>query len=91
MASQLTKVVKRQIPVVFPMNDRSQAQTKGERDVDPLVDNCQPIAENSENLPQKSEKTQHQIPSSVIVLTKEEKIILKNALFEEALESVGLK
>ena len=91
MAAQLTKVVKKQIPVVIPMNDKSQIQTKGERDVDLLVENCQPIAENSENLHQKSEKTQHQIPSSIVVLTNEEKILLNNALFEDALEGVGLK
>ena len=91
MAAQLTKVVKKQIPIIIPNNNGSEIQTKGERDVDFLLENCQPTAEKNENLPQKIEKPHHQIPSSIIVLTNEEKIVLKNALFEEALEGIGLK
>ena len=73
-----------QIPTSIPVKE-------DQGDTDPLIGNCQPIAmKKLDDIPKNDEKNKHQLPSSLIVLTEKEKVLIQNALFEESLERVGL-
>ena len=91
------KLMRKQIslPVVLAP---SKQNLNGERDVDPLLKNCQPIAiieETKKGLKKTSKSLEykqpiHPIPSSQIVLTEEEKLQLEAVIFQMNLKSVGL-
>ena len=92
------KLMRKQIslPVVLAP---SKQNLNGERDVDPLLKNCQPIAiieETKKGLKKTSKSLEykqpiHPIPSSQIVLNEEEKQELETVLLYEKLRYLGLR
>ena len=65
----------------------------GERDTDPLVPNCQPVARKEsikeENKSSKAKFSNHSLPSSMFVLNDEERLELKDVLVNMALVDIG--
>lgn len=92
------KMMKKQVslPVVLAP---SKEDSNGEKDIDPLLKNCQSNATvevKKERFSKTSksldyEQPVHPIPSSIIVLNETEKLQLEDILFQQTLESVGLR
>ena len=93
MSDKLSKVT-RQIPVLTTkaksLDSAKDDLMKGQKDTDLLIPNSQAVAVNKEKPPSKYQQPIHDIPSSIIILTEEEKLELENVLFMHSLQSVGL-
>ena len=65
----------------------------GERDTDPLVPNCQPVAKREsikeEKKSSKAKFSNHSLPSSMFSLSDEEKLELKDVIVNMALVDIG--
>ena len=65
----------------------------GERDTDPLVPNCQPVAKREsikeEKKSSKAKFSNHALPSSMFSLSDEEKLELKVVIVNMALVDIG--
>ena len=89
------KIMKKQVSLPVRVAPGKQ-NLNGEKDTDPLLRNCQSvdIVENKDQkdfkITKKYEQPIHPIPSSIIVLSDEEKLELESVLFELTLKSVGL-
>ena len=89
------KIMKKQVSLPVRVAPSKQ-NSRGEKDTDPLLRNCQSvdIVENKDEktlkTPKKYVQPIHSIPSSLIVLSDEEKLELEAVLFEITLKSVGL-
>ena len=76
----------------------SKQDSNGDKDIDPLLNNCQGTVEKEEKELSQTTKNSspykqpiHPIPSSQIVLNEEEKLEFEAVIFEMTLESVGLR
>ena len=65
----------------------------GERDTDPLVPNCQPVARREsikeEKKSSKNKFSNHALPSSMFVLNDKERLELKDVMINMALIDIG--
>ena len=65
----------------------------GERDTDPLVPNCQPVARKESIKEEKKSSTakfsNHSLPSSMFVLNDKERLELKDVMINMALIDIG--
>ena len=62
----------------------------GERDTDPLVPNCQPVASiKEEKKSSKAKFSNHALPSSMFVLNDKERLELKDVMVNMALIDIG--
>ena len=78
MSDKLRKVTK-QITKAKSLDSAKDDLVKGKRDTDLLIPNSQPMAVNKEKAcTSKYQQPIHDIPSSIIILTEEEK--LENAI-----------